>query len=176
MTDSAIKIIRKTNPGRTIMIDPGDFGKFELMEVFADIKDSNIIIDGHYYEPFKYSHQGHNTDCSNGVLWKANDQEALLKIVSDLKSYVNTAKRVFPGKDGTHIPLNIGEFGASSRCEAEGQDDANRALYIKAIVQTANQLDYSWHIWGFTGVGFDIYDKRTDEWYPEILKALALDK
>ena len=86
------------------------------------------------------------------------------------------AKRIFPGKDGTHIPLNIGEFGASSRCEAEGQDDANRALYIKAIVQTANQLDYSWHIWGFTGVGFDIYDKRTDEWYPEILKALALDK
>ncbi len=176
MTDSAIKIIRKTNPGRTIMIDPGNWGKFEMMEAFADIKDSNIIIDGHYYEPYNYSHQGHNTDCAKKVLWKANDQEALLKIVSDLKSYVNTAKRVFPGKDGTHIPLNIGEFGASSRCEAEGQDDANRALYIKAIVQTANQLDYSWHIWGFTGVGFDIYDKSTDEWYPEILKALALDK
>lgn len=171
MTDSAIKIIRKTNPGRTIMIDPGDFGKFELMEGFADIKDSNIIIDGHYYEPYSYSHQGHNTECSKGVLWNPNDQQALLKIVSDLKSYVATAKRIFPGKDGTSIPLNIGEFGASSVCEAEGQDDANRAPYIKAIIQTANQLGYSWHIWGFTGVGFDIYNVNSG-WYPEILKVI----
>ena len=176
MTDSAIKIIRKTNPGRTIMIDPGNWGKFEKMDAFVDIKDSNIIIDGHYYEPYNYSHQGHNTDCSVGVLWKSNDQEATLKIVSDLKGYISMAKKLFPGKDGTHIPLNIGEFGASSRCDAYGQDDANRALYIKAIVQVANQLGYSWHIWGFTGVGFDIYDKSTDEWYPEILKGLALDK
>ena len=176
MTDSAIKIIRKTNPGRTIMIDPGNWGKFEQMDVFADIKDSNIIIDGHYYEPYNYSHQGHNTDCAKKVLWKANDQEATLKIVTDLKSYMSMAKKYFPGKNGTHIPLNIGEFGASSRCEAYGQDDANRALYIKSIVQVANQLGYSWHIWGFTGVGFDIYNKSTDEWYPEILKGLGLDK
>ncbi len=172
MTDSAIKIIRKTNPGRTIMIDPGNWGKFEMMDAFADIKDSNIIIDGHYYEPYGYSHKGHSSDCSKGELWKSNDQDAILKIASDLKSYVNMAKRIFPGKDGTHIPLNIGEFGASSLCEAEGQDDANRAMYIKAIVQTANQLGYSWHIWGLTGVGFDIYYSRTNEWYPEILKAL----
>ena len=172
MTDSAIKIIRKSNPGRTIMIDPGNWGKFEMMDAFVDIKDSNIIIDGHYYEPYNYSHQGHNTDCAKGVLWNPNDQQALLKIVSDLKSYVDMAKRLFPGKDGTHIPLNIGEFGASSRCDAEGQDDANRSLYIKAIVQTANQLGYSWHIWGFTGVGFDIYNAGSGEWYPEILKVL----
>ena len=172
MTDSAIKIIRKTNPGRTIMIDPGNWGKFEQMDAFADIKDSNIIIDGHYYEPYSYSHKGHSSECSKGELWKSNDQDAILKIASDLKSYVNMAKRIFPGKDGTHIPLNIGEFGASSRCEAEGQDDANRAMYIKAIVQTANQLGYSWHIWGLTGVGFDIYYSSTNEWYPEILKAL----
>jgi len=172
MTDSAIKIIRKTNPGRTIMIDPGNYGKFELMEAFAGIKDSNIIIDGHYYEPYNYSHQGHNSKCSNGVLWNPNDQQALLKIVSDLKSYVALAKKTFPGKNGTSIPLNIGEFGASSRCDAEGQDDENRSYYIKAIVQVANELGYSWHIWGFTGVGFDIYDKTEEQWYPKILEVL----
>lgn len=172
MVDSAIKIIRKTNPGRTIMIDPGNWGKFEQMDMFADIKDSNIIIDGHYYEPYGYSHQGHNSKCTNGILWDPNDREALTKIISDLKSYVTMAKNLFPGKNGTYVPLNMGEFGASSRCENFGQDDENRSYYIRAIVQAANQLGYSWHIWGFTGVGFDIYDKSTDEWYPNILKAL----
>lgn len=172
MTDSAIKIIRKTNPGRTIMINPGNWGKFELMTDFKDIKDSNIIIDGHYYEPYNYSHQG--TDKNNPCRgpWNPNDQEALLKIVSDLRSYVTLSKKLFPGKNGTSIPLNIGEFGASAHCEAEGADEANRAQYIKAIVQTANQLGYSWHIWGFTGVGFDIYGTGTDDWYPEIIKVL----
>lgn len=170
MTDSAIKIIRKTNPGRTIMIDPGNYGKFELMDAFADIKDSNIIIDGHYYEPYGYSHQGHNSSC--GVLWKPVDQTAALKIVSDLKNYVSLAKKHFPGQNDTHVPLYIGEFGASSICEEEGVDDENRAYYIKAIVEVANQLGYTWAIWGFTGVQFDIYDKSTDEWYPKILEAL----
>lgn len=170
MTDSAIKIIRKTNPDRTIMIDPGNYGKFDLMEAFVDIKDPNIIIDGHYYEPYNYSHQGHNSNC--GVLWKPIDQTAALTIVKDLKSYQQLAKKLFPGKNGTSVPLYIGEFGVSSACEAEGVDDENRAYYIKAIVEVANQLGYTWAIWGFTGVQFDIYDKVSGEWYPKILEAL----
>ena len=174
MTDSAIKIIRKTNPGRTIMINPGDWGKFAEMEAFAGIKDSNIIIDGHYYEPYSYSHMWHSSghNCNSFTPWDPNDQQAIMQIVSDLQSYVAMAKNLFPGRDGTHIPLNIGEFGANSNCDAAGQDDANRALYLKPIVQTAKQLGYSWHIWGLTGVGFDIYNKKTKEWYPEILKVL----
>lgn len=170
MTDSAIKIIRKTNPGRTIMIDPGNYGKFDLMGDFADIKDSNIIIDGHYYEPYSYSHQGHNGAC--GSLWKPIDQTAALSIVADLKNYVQLAKKTFPGKNGTYAPLYIGEFGASSACEAEGVDDENRSYYIKAIVEVANQLGYTWAIWGFTGVQFDIYDKGAGGWYPKILEVL----
>ena len=172
LTKKAIEIIRKTNPTRTILVNPGNWGKFELMDAFADIKDSNMIIDGHYYEPYSYSHQG--TDNSNPCRgpWNPNDQEALLKIVSDLRSYVTLSKKLFPGKNGTSIPLNIGEFGASAHCEAEGADEANRAQYIKAIIQTANQLGLSWHIWGLTGVGFDIYDKSAGEWYPTIIEVI----
>ncbi len=168
LTKQAIAIIRKTNPGRTIMINPGNWGKFELMTEFADIKDSNIIIDGHYYEPYSYSHQGHSSKCS--VTWTSTNQ-ALLSIVSDLKGYVNLAKKTFPGKNGTYVPLNMGEFGASSACE-DVTDEANRAEYIKAVVQAANQLGISWEIWGFTGVQFDIYDKTFKEWYPTILQVL----
>lgn len=169
-TNKAIEIIRKSNPDRTILVNPGNWGKFELMGDLKLPKDGNIIIDGHYYEPFGYSHQGHNGDC--GVLWPENDMAKQKTIVKDLKSYIAMAKAYYPGKNGTHIPLSIGEFGASSRCEAEGVNDQNRSYYISDIVSIANELGYSWQIWGFTGVGFDIYNKSTETWYPKILKAL----
>jgi len=173
--DSVYHIIRATNPGRTIMINPAGWGHFEYM---ADLKlpadaDGNIIIDGHYYNPYKYSHQGVNYDDPCGTVWDASDNAALASIVSDLKSFVSIAKSKFPGKDGTHIPLNMGEFGASSVCSAI--TNANRASYIESVVSIANALGYSWSYWGFTGVEFDAYDKSTDAWYPEILKALLPD-
>ena len=175
LTNKAIEIIRKSNPKRTIMANPGNFGKFELM---GDLKlpknDGNIILTGHYYEPYSYSHQGHNAAC--GSLWDEKDSEKNASIVKDLKSFVAMVKAYYPGKNGTHMPLNMGEFGASSKCTAKGVDEANRAKYIEAIVSVANELDYSWHIWGFAGVDFDVYNynraTKKGEWYPTIIKTL----
>jgi len=175
LTNKAIEIIRKSNPKRTIMANPGNFGKFELM---GDLKlpknDGNIILTGHYYEPYSYSHQGHNAAC--GSLWDEKDSEKNATIVKDLKSFVAMVKAYYPGKNGTHMPLNMGEFGASSKCTAKGVDEANRAKYIEAIVSVANELDYSWHIWGFAGVDFDVYNynraTKKGEWYPTIIKTL----
>ena len=175
LTNKAIQIIRKSNPKRTIMVNPGNYGKFELM---GDLKlpkdDGNIILSGHYYEPFSYSHQGHNSEC--GVIWDENDPAYISSIVRALKSYVAMAKAVYPGKNGTYMPLNMGEFGASSKCAAQGADEANRASYIGSIVSVANELDISWHVWGFTGVDFDTYNynrtTKEGEWYPTIISTL----
>lgn len=170
LAEGAIKIIRKTNPNRTIMLNPGNWGKFELMDTFVGIKDSNLIITGHYYEPYKYTHQGHNDSCK--VTWKPNDQTAIMNIVNDFKGFVAQAKSQFPGKNGTYIPLNMGEFGASSLCE-DVADDANRASYLKAIIQVANQLGISWNIWAFSkSADFDIYDFKNNIWLPTIGEVL----
>ncbi|MCK9181542.1 MAG: glycoside hydrolase family 5 protein [Fibrobacteraceae bacterium] len=172
LIDSAYHIIRASNPGRTIMINPGNWGHFEGMEKIKlpSDADGNIIISGHYYEPYKYTHQGASADYACGVVWDSTNKEALTSIVSDFKSFVAMAKTNFPGKNGTHIPLNMGEFGASNDCSQI--TNANRASYISTIVTIANALGISWHYWGFTGVEFDAYDKSGNAWYPEILKAL----
>ena len=175
LTNEAIKIIRKSNPKRTIMVNPGNYGKFDLMGKLSLPKDDgNIILSGHYYEPFSYSHQGHNSACGN--VWDENDNQKTSAIVKDLKSYVAMAKAVYPGKNGTYMPLNMGEFGASSKCAKEGADEANRAKYIEDIISVANELDISWHIWGFAGVEFDVYNynrtTKEGEWFPTIIATL----
>ncbi len=167
--DSVYHIIRATNPGRTIMINPGNWGKFEEMTDLILPADGNLIISGHYYDPFSFTHQGHD-DRACGVLWDATDQEALSTLVSDFKSYVALAKKLFPGKDNTHIPLNVGEFGVSSACS--DVPDANRASYLENVLEVAEGLGFSWHYWAFTGVNFDAYNKAAGAWYPEILQAL----
>ncbi len=175
LTNKAIQIIRKSNPKRTIMVNPGNYGKFELMgKLDLPKDDGNIILSGHYYEPFSYSHQGHNSSCGN--VWDENDNQRAATIVKDLKSYVAMAKAVYPGKNGTYMPLNMGEFGASSKCAAEGADEANRATYLESIISVANELGITWHVWGFTGVDFDTYNYNwatgEGEWYPTIIKTL----
>jgi len=168
--DSVYHIIRATNPGRTIIVNPGNWGKFEEMAKLVLPADGNMIISGHYYDPFSFTHQGHD-DRACGVLWDATNQTALATMVSDFKSYIALAKKLFPGKNKTYIPLNVGEFGASSACT--DVSDANRASYFKDLLEVMNGLGLSWHYWAFTGVGFDAYNKAASAWYPEILQVLV---
>lgn len=158
--------IRKHNPSRTIMVNPSNWGKFSAMEQLELPSDPNMIISGHYYDPHPFSHQGHNSAC--GVSWGSKIE--IITVTKDLTDYVNLAATRFPGVNGTHIPLNIGEFGASSACDEI--TDSVRALYTETIARAAEKLNMSWHYWGLTGVQFDAYDKSTETWRPEILKAL----
>lgn len=172
LIDSVYTIIRSSggnNALRTIMINPSEWGHFEAMDDLSKnalwAQDGNIIIDGHYYDPYSFTHQGHNSSC--GTEWTTGQTS---EITADLKSFISTAKKLFPGANGTSIPLFIGEFGASSACPQVS--DSTRALYTKTVVKIANALGYKWSYWGFTGVEFDAYDKSTDAWKPEILQAL----
>jgi endoglucanase len=52
-------IIRETNPGRTIMINPADFGAYSsLPDIVVPNNDGNVILTGHFYAPHDFTHQG----------------------------------------------------------------------------------------------------------------------
>lgn len=171
LVSCAYTAIRAHNPGRTILVNPGNWGKFEAMEKLELPPDGNMIVSGHYYEPFTFSHQGHSTAYPCGANWGSKLEALTVK--KDLASFVTLARKKFPGVLGTHIPLNVGEFGGSSKC-AETTDSV-RSLYTEAIARAAEDNGMSWHYWGLTGVNFDAYNKSTKTWRPEILRALIPD-
>lgn len=168
----AYDAIRAKNPDRTIIINPWMLGKFQAMSTLELPQDGNMIVSGHYYEPFGFSHQGQSSQYPCGTTWGSVMEQQ--KIRTDLESYVALAKERFPGADGGSIPLNIGEFGAASPSDSKCPDISNeqRGKYVATITRAAEDLGMSWHVWGMAGVNFDIYDKTTDTWIPEMLKGL----
>ena len=172
----AYTAIRSKSPGKTIMINPNGFAKFHLMNQLTLPPDGNLIVSGHYYEPYSFSHQGrHGYPC--GGIW-LGDQYDVKSFQQQFQGFVDMATQYFPDVNGGHIPLNMGEFGVSGvntgGCENEDlPSDAKRALWTKELIRIVESFDISWHYWGFVGVGgFEAYDKSSNVWYPHMLEAL----
>ena len=55
----ALKIIRETNPNRTVVIGPAFWNSIDhLGELELPDNDRNIIVTVHYYKPMSFTHQG----------------------------------------------------------------------------------------------------------------------
>lgn len=168
----AYKIIRKNSPGKTIVFESNQAGKFAQLDILQLPEDGNIIFSGHYYEPFSYSHQGTSAQypCKGD---EAYDNKAL----THFKSYVALAQQLYPDVNGGHVPMNMGEFGVAgttSRCGQKGPSDAKKAIWAQQTVEAAEKYEMSWHYWGFTLVGgFEAYNRKGNTWYPKFPEVLT---
>ena len=164
----AYEAIRKNAPGKTIMFEGNGYAKFAQISNVKLPADGNIIFTGHYYEPYSFTHQGHNYDCGSAL--KTAD---INSVAGQFKSYVDAAISNYPDINGGHIPMNMGEFGVSGRygsCGGNGPSDTDRAKWTDAVIKAAESYGMSWHYWGLVGVGgFEAYDKNAGKWYTELL-------
>lgn len=165
--------IRKHAKGKTIMFEAYHAAKFADLATLKLPQDGNIIFSGHYYEPYSYSHQGH----SDQYKCKGDDAFAITA-GADFKSYVITAKKYYPDKNGGFIPMNMGEFGISGQtgpCREKGPSDKYKAIWARDVIKAAESYEISWHYWGFAGVGgFEAYNKQGGTWYPGFPEAFGL--
>ncbi len=170
MLNSAYAVIRENAPKKTIMFEAGGYSKFGNIKNLELPEDGNIIVSGHYYEPYTFTHQGHGYDCNNSA-----SVMNLSAVVPHFKEYVDSAAVYFPDINGGHIPMNLGEFGVSgqhgSSCGGNGVNDSLRAVWTNEVIENAEKYGMSWHYWGLVGVGgFEAYDKDAKKWYPELIE------
>ncbi|MCF0215173.1 MAG: cellulase family glycosylhydrolase [Fibrobacteraceae bacterium] len=166
---NAYSIIRAAAPNKTIMFESYHMSKFADIKALKLPQDGNIIYSGHYYEPYSFTHQGYGYSCNPNLNVSA---------ISDFKSYFATIKKLYPDIDGTStVPLNMGEFGVSALCGAKGPSDFIRAMWAKDVIESAKKYGVdSWHLWGFTGTGFDAYNTSTGTWLNGFLDAFGLQQ
>ena len=163
----ALAIIRETNPDRTVVIGPASWNSlFALGSLRLPPDDRNIIVTVHYYDPFRFTHQGADwmpefKDLS-GIAWLGTEAEraAIRTHFEAAQKWAETEKR----------PLFLGEFGAYDKAEM-----ASRARYTAAIARTAESLGWSWAYWQFDS-DFVLYDIDKEAWVGPIHEALTGSK
>lgn len=164
---AAYKIIRQSNPGRTLLIGSinGNQIKF-LKDLTLPADDRNIIVAIHYYSPIQFTHQGAPWSVKNkhlsGIEWtQTKAQEDSVKADFDMaQQWAKVNNR----------PLTLGEFGAYEKA-----DMPSRIRWTNYIARQAEARKWSWSYWQFDS-DFIVYDLNKDEWVEPIKEALIPSK
>jgi endoglucanase len=161
-----MKIIRETNPDRTLIIGPANWNGIETLNTLKlPENDRNIIVTVHFYHPMRFTHQGAPwaADFKNlsGITWTSTPDEKE-EVESKLKVAADWSLK-------NDRPVFLGEFGAYDKGDMD-----SRARYTAFVARTAEKLGFSWAYWQFDS-DFVVYNIEKEIWVKPILNAL-MDK
>ncbi|MCQ2106428.1 MAG: glycoside hydrolase family 5 protein [Fibrobacter sp.] len=139
--------IRSVSKGKTIMFESNGYAKFAMIPKLDLPNDGNIIVTGHYYEPYTFTHQGHGYDC-NG-----NAKDGISAMPGHFSSYYEEIALTFPDINGGTVPINMGEFGVANKGSCSAISDAKREAWTDAVVAQAEKYGMSWHYWCYKNCG-----------------------
>ncbi len=151
--------------GRKIMIGTANWGgvpglkKLELPK--ACTRDTTIITV-HYYEPFKFTHQGAEwSDGAKawiGTTWTGSrsEQAPLVRLLDSIVEWNTEGFEVY-----------VGEFGAYSKHIKPEYQKAWTAF----IAREAEKRQMSWAYWEYFS-GFGAWDPKIQQWRPHVIDAL----
>jgi endoglucanase len=163
MIPGALKVIRKSNPGRVVVIGTANWGGLGGLKDMEIPDDPNIILTIHYYNPFRFTHQGASWSGEQSKGWlgtKWSDTEAEREAVQkDFAPLVALSKE-------QNIPVHIGEFGAYEKA-----DMASRARWTTYLTRYFEEQGWSWAYWEYSA-GFGIYDPVARTYRQELVNAL----
>lgn len=164
MLGEALGIIRGSNPDRTVIIGPASWNNYRGLDTLnLPEDDRNIIATFHYYDPFRFTHQGAEwVDDSEpwlGTTWDATDAQK--------KDVTDAFDSVVEWASANNRPIYMGEFGAYSKADRE-----SRSRWTTFITREAERRGFSWAYWEF-GSGFGAFDRKSGAWRPELKNALV---
>lgn len=163
----AYKIIRKSNPDRTLLIGTVYGNQINyLKDLVLPENDRNIIVAVHYYSPIQFTHQGapwsvKSKDLS-GITWTGTEEQKQA-VQKDFDVAQNWSKQ-------HDRPITLGEFGAY-----EKGDMQSRTTWTNYVARQAEARNWSWSYWQFDS-DFIAYDIAKDEWVKPIKEALIPTK
>jgi aryl-phospho-beta-D-glucosidase BglC (GH1 family) len=165
LLDSTLKIIRKSNPHRVVVVGTAEWGGMAGLSALRLPKgDTNLVLTIHDYEPMTFTHQGaewvHPVP-PTGVSWMGTRYEKLQvkQTFESLRDYSREHR----------IPVWIGEFGAY-----EKGDSASRARWASYRARLYESMGFSWSWWELKA-SFGIWNPRTGDWNRFLTSALLSD-
>jgi len=177
----AIAEIRKSNPHRTLFVEPGGWGSIPELNNLVLPPDDNVIVSVHCYDPFFFTHQGATWTGGltpvTGIVFPGPPAQPLVPDPKlNLKDYqldwfkqYNTlpadknpsSPLAFTGKfkfirawsDYYGRPIHLGEFGAYTKA-----DNQSRLNFYSTFRTALEKENIGWCIWDWSA-GFHYWDK-----------------
>jgi endoglucanase len=190
----AITEIRRTNPQRTIFVEPGKWGSIDELKNLVLPPDNNVIVSVHCYDPFYFTHQGATwTDGQTpvtGIVFPGPPKTPLvpdpsLKLSAAMRKWIEryntlpteenpSSPIAFEGKlklarawsDYYGRPIHLGEFGCFTTA-----DPKSRANFYAAFRRACDEEKIGWCIWDWSA-GFRYWDKENNRPMPGMREAL----
>lgn len=136
---NALKIIRKHDNARFLLLTPGPFGKPLNYVGFKgfNIKDEKLIYGAHMYLPMPYTHQGiknrpRGINYPGTIAGKYWDKNALIKSFNSLKNF----------ESKTGYPIYIGEFQS-----VRWAPNCNQ--WVKDVADIISSYNWGWSYFAF---------------------------
>jgi endoglucanase len=171
LVKKTLPVIRKSNPNRTIVIEPTIIIEPAFVVCLDKLKipteEKNVIVSIHYYTPLEFTHQGapwmgERSKAWIGTKWTGTDAEK--KVATDFFD----AAAAWGKKN--NLPVNLGEFGVYKKVDAE-----SRVRWAKFVAESAAKRGMSLLWWDFCAE-FALYDRDTKSWNKELLDAVVSAK
>jgi endoglucanase len=156
----ALGVVRKTNPGRVVIIGPTHWNSAGDLAQLSLPNDANLVVTIHDYNPFTFTLQGAEWVTPSlpvGVTCCSAAQTADMTAPLDVAKTWAAAKR---------YPVYVGEFGAYSRA-----DSASRITFNRTMRDAIEARGMTWAYWEFAS-GFGVYDPATLTFRQGLLDAL----
>jgi endoglucanase len=191
-----IRLIRQTNPHRTLFVGPGRWNSAEeLLNLRLPDDDDNLIVTVHCYDPFHFTHQGATWAGPDvlhviGVVFPGPPAAPLKPdpslslnpwVLEWIDKYNTYAAETNPCSPIAFVPkiqharawseefgrpVHLGEFGAYTKA-----DQASRARFYGAFRQALDAAGIGWAIWDWKS-GFNYWDTKAHRPLPGMREAL----
>lgn len=155
-----LSIIRETHPDRWVLYGTAHWGTLEGMLKSDPAFDPKAMIGFHYYEPFKFTHQGAffvDPPPPTGVRWGSKEDRAAIA-----RDFGKAAQF----RDRAGMPLLLGEFGVYEEVPLN-----LRADWTQTVRMEAEAAGFGWCHWGLATT-FKSYDQAREAWIYPVLRAL----
>lgn len=154
--------IRRTNPTRTVVLNPGRWANVQGLQEMRLPADPNIVVAVHYYSPWPFTHQGAdwnpNAPPVGSQRWPS--PEGVRELEDDMAA-------IRAWRERTGVPVWIGEFGTHPRI-----DVAQRAAWTRDVRVAFEQAGLPWCYFSYTP-SFQVWDYKTRTWIAPIFTALT---
>lgn len=153
--------VREVDPARPVVVGGAHAGTLAGLRQLELPRDEHLIATVHYYEPFRFTHQGAawapGSERWLGTTWGTPAEHRA--VTADLEAAAAWARR-------RDVPLYVGEFGT-----LDTADHDSRVRWTRWVRHELDRLEVSWSYWDFA-TDFGAFDRARRAWRPGLLEAL----